>query len=432
MAIRERFKNAWSAFLGRDPTPYNFISGGFSNVSTVKPDRLTLNRSNLKTIVSAVQNRIASDCALVNINHVQLNDKGNFKNVITDSSLNRVLSEDANLDQTGRAMIQDAVMSMLDDGCVAIVPVRCDDDPTEKGYYDIYELRVGKILQWYPQDVVVEVYNEDRGVKEQILMPKSMTAIIENPFYTIMNEPNSVAQRLIRVLNLLEQSNRSIGSNKLDLIVQMPYSTRSKIHEERAKQRRNEIEDQLINSPYGIAYTDGTEKIIQLNRAVENTFWQQARDLEEQLYNQLGFSKSILDGTADEATILNYHNSVLNPILTAITEEMQRKWLTRTAITQGKAIRFFNDPFKLIPMMQMAEIGDKFTRNEIMTSNELRAKLGMQPSDDPKADELRNANLNHPDEEGTTSTVIDEVVKHSVQTYVKQCLMHSGIKDNKS
>lgn len=411
MAIRERFKNAWSAFLGRDPTPYNVISGGFSNISTVRPDRLTLNRSNLKTIVSAVQNRIASDCALVNINHVQLNDKGNFKNVITDSSLNRVLSEDANLDQTGRAMIQDAVMSMLDDGCVAIVPVRCDDDPTEKGYYDIYELRVGKILQWYPQHVVVDVYNEDRGMKEQILMPKSMTAIIENPFYTIMNEPNSVAQRLIRVLNLLEQSNRSIGSNKLDLIVQMPYSTRSKILEERAKQRRNEIEDQLINSPYGIAYTDGTEKIIQLNRAVENTFWQQARDLEEQLYNQLGFSKSILDGTADETTILNYHNSVLNPILTAITEEMQRKWLTRTAITQGKAIRFFNDPFKLIPMLQMAEIGDKFTRNEIMTSNELRAKLGMQPSDDPKADELRNANLNHPDEEGTTSTVIDEVIK---------------------
>lgn len=406
MAVTERLKHAWNAFMGRDPTyKYDY---GYS--SFYRPDRVRLSGNNLKSIVASIYNQISIYCASVNINHVRLDENGNFKEII-NSSLNTALSLDANLDQTGRALIQDVVMSMLDEGCVAIVPTDTDRNPDDTDSYEIEELRVGKILEWKPKHVYVEVYNENNGKKERILLEKRFVAIVENPFYAIMNEPNSTAKRLIRVLNQLDQMNANISANKLDIIIQMPYSTQSKSLRERADQRVKTMESQLASSPFGIAYADGTEKIVQLNRPVENNLWTQAKELQQQLYNQLGFTQSIFDGTADESTMINFNNRCISPIVTAIVEEMERKWISKTARTQKQAIRFFNDPFRLVPVSQLAEIGDKFVRNEILSTNEVRSKLGMKPSDDPKANELRNPNLNHPDEEGTTSTVIEEVKK---------------------
>lgn len=404
--LGERLKNAWSAFTGRDPT-MNYISGYSYPHSQ---SRHQISRNNLRSVVSSVYNQIAVDCAAIDIRHVRLDEENHFKETI-DSNLNRCLNRSANLDQTARALILDVVISMLDEGVVGILPIETSANPSLTESYDIYQLRTAKIMEWFPKHVRVEVYNQETGQKQQIIVEKRNIAIVENPFYYIMNEPNSTAQRLIRVLNQLDRSNEESSAGKLDLIVQLPYIIKTEARRKQAEERRKSIEAQLTGSQYGIAYTDSTEKVIQLNRSLENNLWNQAKELQEDLFNQLGFSKAIFDGTADEKTMLNYNNRTIEPILSAIVEEMERKWLSRTAITQHQAIRFFKDPFKLVPVAQLAEISDKFTRNEIMTSNEIRGVIGMQPSKDPKADELRNSNLNHPDEEGTTSTVVEEVKK---------------------
>lgn len=401
----ERFKNAWNAFRSaRDPTPQTFTSFVYSGG---RPDRRRYNRNNLKMVVGAIYNQIAVDCSLVNINQVRLDGNGRYVETIK-SKLNRALTIEANVDQTGRELIREAVTCMLNEGRVAIVPVDTTEDPEQTDSYDVYELRVGKIKQWMPRHIRVEIYNENTGHMKELVLSKSYVAIIENPFYDIMNEPNSIGQRLVRVLNQLDRTNEESCANKLDLIIQLPYMIKSDARRKQAEQRRKDIEAQLTSSAYGVAYTDGTEKIVQLNRSLENNLWNQAKDLQEQLYNQLGLSKAIFDGTADEKTLLNYSNRTLEPILTALTEEMERKWISKTAQTQGQAIRFFDDPFRLVPVSQLAEIADKFTRNEIMTSNEIRAVIHMKPIQDPRADELRNSNLNHPDEEGTTNTEIFE------------------------
>lgn len=406
----ERFKNAWNAFRNaRDPTPQSFTSFSYSGG---RPDRRRYNRNNLKMVVGAIYNQIAVDCSLVNINHVRLDENGRYVETIK-SKLNRALTLEANVDQTGRELIREAVTCMLNNGRVAIVPVDTTENPEETESYDVYELRVAEIKQWMPRHVRVSLYNENTGKMKELVLAKSYVAIIENPFYDIMNEPNSIGQRLVRVLNQLDRTNEESCTNKLDLIIQLPYIIKSDARRKQAEQRRKDIEAQLTNSAYGVAYTDGTEKVIQLNRSLENNLWNQAKDLQEQLYNQLGLSKAIFDGTADEKTLLNYSNRTLEPILTALTEEMERKWISKTAQTQGQAIRFFDDPFRLVPVSQLAEIADKFTRNEIMTSNEIRAVIHMKPIQDPRADELRNANLNHPDEEGTTNT---EIIEEETET----------------
>lgn len=401
--LSERFKKGWNAFLGRDPT-YRYQYG-----SSIRPDRTRFSRTSLRSIVNSIYNRIAVDVSSMNINHVKLDEEGNYKETL-NSELNNVLTSEANVDQTGRALIQDIVMSMFDEGCVAVVPIDTDTDPDLTESYKIYSLRTGKIVEWYPFEVRVEVYNEQIGRKQEIVMPKDMTAIIENPFYSIMNEPNSVSQRLMRVLSQLDRSNEESSAGKMDLIVQLPYQIHSKARKIQAEERRMNLEAQLTGSQYGIGYIDGTERVIQLNRSLENNLWTQAKDLTMELYNQLGLTQSIFDGTADEKTLLNYYDRTINPIITAIAEEMQRKWISKTARTQGQAIRFFRDPFKLIPVSQLAEMADKFTRNEIMTSNEVRSVIGLKPSDDPRANELRNSNLNHPDEnqnETNSQTNID-------------------------
>jgi ribosomal protein L21E len=402
--ITDRFRNGWNAFLGRDPTPRYFGYG-----TSVRPDRLRLSRVNSRSIVNSIYNRIAVDAAMINVNHVRLNEEGNLEEIIK-SDLNNVLTTEANLDQTGRNLIQDIVMSMFDEGCVAVIPIDSDFNPEDSESYKIYTARVGKILEWYPTSVRVEVYNERIGKKQELVVSKWTTAIIENPFYSLMNETNSTLQRLIRVLNQLDRTNEQCSAGKMDLIIQLPYAIKSQAREIQAEQRRKNLEAQLTGSQYGIGYIDGTEHVTQLNRSVENNLWSQAQDLTLDLYNQLGLTQSIFDGTADENTILQYYERSINPIMTAITEEFERKWLSKTARTQGQAIRYFRDPFKLIPVSQLAEISDKFTRNEIMSSNEIRSKVGLRPSKDPKADELRNSNLNHPDEgSDSTETVTKEV-----------------------
>lgn len=407
--IGDRLKNAWNAFMGRDPTRSYF---GYGQGSGMNPYRPRLIRGNLKKVVSSVINQISVDCSSININHVRLNDDGNYLETI-DDSLNRVLTREANIDQTGRAFIRDAVVSMLDEGVVALIPFELDIDPYDTDSYKVLKARTGRIIQWYPEHVLVEAYNELTGRKEELMVEKRITPIIENPFFEVMNEPNSTAQQLMRVLTQLDRTNEQNSSGKLDLIVQLPYPIKSDAKKIQAEQRRKMIDEQLIGAQHGIAYIDGTEKVIQLNRSLENNLWEQAKELTIQLFNELGFSESIFNGTADEATMLNYNNRTIEPIMTAIVEEMDRKWLSRTAQTQKQAIRFFKDPFKLVPVAQLAEISDKFTRNEIMSSNEIRSVIGMKPSDDPKADELRNSNLNHPDESGKTDVVIEDIVKNS-------------------
>ena len=397
VTIGSRIKHAWNAFLNRDPTDY-YRDSGFG--STYRPDRPRLSRGNEQSIVTSVYNRIALDVAAINVQHVRLDENNRFLSVI-ESGLNGCLTVEANIDQTGRSFIQDAVMSMLDEGCVAIVPVDTTDNPEITGSYDINSMRPGKILDWYPNHVRVRVYNEKTGLKKDIRLPKNMVAIIENPLYAVINEPNSTMKRLVRKLNLLDVVDEQSSSGKLDLIIQLPYVIKTEARRQQAENRRKDIEEQLAGSKYGIAYTDGTERITQLNRAVENNLMKQIEYLTSMLYSQLGITQSILDGTADEKTMLNYFNRTIEPILSAMVDEMKRKFLTKTARSQLQSISFFRDPFKLVPVNEISEIADKFTRNEIMTSNEIRQIIGMKPSSDPKADELRNKNLSKAKEENT-------------------------------
>ena len=393
MSFGSRLKHAWNAFTGTDYTTYQDVGPGYSS----RPDRIRLTRGNERSIITSVYNRIALDVAALNVQHIRLDENGRFLSVIQDG-LNTCLTVEANIDQTARAFIQDIVVSMLDEGCVAIVPVDTTYDPSVTGSYDIQTMRVGKILAWYPQHVRVRLYNERTGAKENILVPKSTVAIVENPLYAVVNEPNSTMQRLIRKLNLLDVIDEQSGSGKLDLIIQLPYVIKTEARRQHAENRRKDIEAQLSGIKYGIAYADGTERITQLNRSVNNNLMSQIEYLTSMLYSQLGITQSILDGTADEKTMLNYNNRTIEPIISAIVDEMKRKFLTKTARSQSQSISFFRDPFKLVPVNDIAEIADKFTRNEIMTSNEIRQVIGMKPSDDPRADELRNKNLSAPSE----------------------------------
>ena len=402
ISFTTRLKHAWNAFFNKDPTDY-YKNVGISY--TYRPDRPRLTRGNERSIVTSVYNRIALDASSITIQHVRLDKNNRFLSVI-DSGLNNCLTVEANIDQTGRAFIQDIVMSMLDEGCVAIVPVDTTFNPEITGSYDILSMRTGKILEWYPSHVKVRVYNEKTGHKEDIILPKSTVGIVENPLYAVINEPNSTMQRLIRKLNLLDVVDEQSSSGKLDLIIQLPYVIKSEARRQQAEKRRQDIVDQLAGSKYGIAYTDGTERITQLNRPVENNLMKQIEYLTSMLYSQLGITQSILDGTADDKTMLNYYNRTIEPILSAIVDEMKRKFLTKTARSQLQSILFFRDPFKLVPVNDISEIADKFTRNEIMTSNEIRQIIGMKPSDDPKADELRNKNLSRPKDDQIDPTQI--------------------------
>ena len=394
MSLGSRLKRAWNAFTGNLQMNYRDLGMSYS----YRADRPRLSRGNERSIVTSVYNRIALDVASLNIEHVRLDKNGRFLSVIEDG-LNNCLTLEANTDQTARSFIHDVVISMFDEGAVAIVPVDTTTDPNVSGSYDIQSMRVGQILDWYPQYIRARVYNEQTGRKEDIICAKDTVAIIENPLYAVINEPNSTMQRLIRKLNLLDVIDEQSGSGKLDLIIQLPYVIKTEQRRQQAENRRKDIENQLAGSKYGIAYTDGTERITQLNRSVNNNLMSQIEYLTSMLYSQLGITQSILDGTADEKTMLNYNNRTIEPIISAIVDEMKRKFLTKTARSQLQTILFFRDPFKLVPVNSIAEIADKFTRNEIMTSNEIRQVIGMKPSDDPKADELRNSNLSAPSEE---------------------------------
>ena len=395
MKFTDRIKHSWNAFLNRDPT-YNYRDLGGPSYG-YRPDRMRFTRGNERSIVTSVYNRIALDAASIDIMHVQLDKDGRFES-IRESALNECLTRNANIDQTGRAFIQDVVMSMLDEGCVAIVPVDTTINPNISNSYEINTLRTAKIVEWYPAHVKVNLYNDRTGRKEDLILPKKTVAIIENPLYAVINEPNSTMQRLIRKLNLLDVIDEQSGSGKLDLIIQLPYVIKTDARRQQAEQRRKDIEMQLSGSKYGIAYTDGTERITQLNRSVDNNLMKQIEYLTSMLYSQLGITQAILDGSADDKTMLNYYNRTIEPIVSAIVDEIQRKFLTKTAITQKQAIAYFRDPFRLVPVNEIAEIADKFTRNEIMTSNEIRQIVGMKPSKDPNADELRNKNLSQSNE----------------------------------
>ena len=395
LSIGSRLKHAWNAFLNRDP-PANF--GGYAGGYSYRPDRVRLTRGNERTFVTSIYNRIAMDCCAITIQHVRLDDNRRYDSTI-DSGLNNCLNLEANKDQTGRGLVQDIVMSMLDEGVVAVVPVATDYDPTTTDSYKIYSMRVGKILEWYPEHVRVRLYNDRTGQKEELVLPKKTVAIIENPFYAIMNEPNSTMQRLIRKLSLLDVVDEQAGAGKLDLIIQLPYVVKSEARRQQANQRRREIEDQLRDSKYGIAWTDGTERVTQLNRSLENNLLKQIEYLTNMFYSQLGITLEIMNGTADEAAMTNYYNRIVEPIISAIVDEMKRKFLTKTARSQKQSILFFRDPFKLAPIGTVAEMADKFTRNEIMSSNEFRQVIGLKPSKDPRADELSNKNLNQSTEQ---------------------------------
>ena len=406
MRIMDRLQHAWNAFVYNDNSytnPQNL--GGFS---TYKPDRVHFSRGVEKSIVTSVYNRLALDVASIAIKHVRLDDNGRYIEEI-NSGLQNCLNVEANIDQTGRAFLQDVVMSMLDEGCVAIVPVDTTVNPAVSGSYEINTMRTGKILEWYPAHVRVRVYNDKKGIHEELTLPKSTIAIIENPLYAVINEPNSTMQRLIRKLNLLDVVDEQTSAGKLDLIIQLPYVIKSEARRKQAEERRKDIEMQLAGSKYGIAYTDGTERITQLNRPAENNLMKQVEYLTNMLYSQLGLTQSILEGSADEKTMLNYYNRTVEPIVSAIVDELKRKFLTKTARAQKQSIMFFRDPFKLVPVENIAEIADKFTRNEIMTSNEIRQIVGMMPAKDPGADELRNKNLNQSTEEMNVEKQPEEI-----------------------
>lgn len=382
----DRLAHAWNAFMNKDPTAFSR-----GNASYTRPDRVRLTRGNERSLINAIFNRIAVDCAAITIQHVRLDENDRFIEVI-DDNFNQCLTVSANLDQTGRAFRQDIVTSMLDEGCVAIVPVDTTLNPKTHSY-DILSMRTGKIVEWYPEHVKVKIYNQKNGQKEEIIIPKAITSIIENPFYSVMNEPNSTLQRLIRKLNILDVIDEQSGSGKLDLIIQLPYTIKSEARRQQAEERREMIEKQLSGSKYGIAYTDATEHITQLNRAVENNLMSQIEFLTSMLYSQLGITKEVMDGSATEEVMNNYSNRTIEPIMSAIVDEMKRKFLTKTARTQKQSVCFFRDPFKLVSVTNMAEIADKMTRNEIMTSNEVRQVVGMKPADDPRADQLVNKNI---------------------------------------
>jgi len=388
----ERLQHGWNAFLSREPTEeYKSVYEGYG--FSYRPDRPRLTRGHERSIVTAVYNRIAIDVAQVSIRHVRLDENERIKETVT-SGLNYCLTTEANIDQTGRSFIQDIVMSMLDEGCIAVVPVDTNINPRNTDSYDIRTMRVGKIVEWKPQHVKVNLYNDRTGRHEDVTLPKKMVAIIENPLYAVMNEPNSTLQRLIRKLNLLDSIDEQSGSGKLDLLIQLPYAVKTEARRKQADERRKAIIDQFASSKYGVAYIDSTEHVTQLNRSLENNLLNQVEYLTSMLYNQLGMTKEIFDGTADEAKMLNYNNRTIEPIVTEITDEFSRKFLTKTARTQSQAVSFFREPFKLVPVNQLADIADKFTRNEILSSNEVRAIIGYKPSDQPGADELRNKNLN--------------------------------------
>ena len=403
MSLGARLKHAWNVFTANETVGARWDIGPSY---FYRPDRPIFSRGNERSIITSVYNRIALDVAAISIQHVRLDDEGRFTSVM-NSTLNDCLSLEANLDQTGRAFIQDIVQSMLDEGCVAIVPVDTDIDPDE-GSYKIETMRTGKILEWYPQHVKVRVYNEQTGKKEDVLVSKRTVAIVENPFYAVMNEPNSTMQRLIRKLNILDAIDEQSGSGKLNLIIQLPYVIKTEARRQQAEKRRKDIEEQLSGSKYGVAYTDGTEHVVQLNRPVDNNIMSQIEYLTSMLYSQLGLTQTIMDGSADDKTMLNYLTRTVEPILSAIVDEMKRKFLTKTARSQKQSILFFRDPFKLVPVSEIAEIADKMTRNEIMTSNEIRQKIGMTPSKDPNADKLRNSNLSAPKEESIEQTISKE------------------------
>ena len=395
MGITDRLQHAWNAFVNNENRSRYYDRG---HISSYKPDRVRFTRGNERSIVTSVYNRLALDASSMSIKHVRLDDNGRFTEEV-NSGLQNCLNIEANIDQTGRAFLQDVVMSMLDEGCVAIVPVDTTINPMLSGSYEINTMRTAKILEWYPAHVRVRLYNDRKGIHEELILPKANVAIIENPLYAVINEPNSTMQRLIRKLNLLDVVDEQTSSGKLDLIIQLPYVIKSDARRKQAEERRKDIEMQLSGSKYGIAYTDGTERITQLNRPAENNLMNQVQYLTDMLYSQLGLTQSILDGSADDKTMLNYYNRTIEPILAAIVDELKRKFLTKTARAQKQTIMYFRDPFKLVPVNDIAEIADKFTRNEIMTSNEIRQIVGMKPSKDPEADELRNKNLNKSAEE---------------------------------
>ena len=393
--LMTRIKNSWNAFRNRDPTAF-YREPGMSY--TYRPDRVRFSRGNERSIVTSVYNRITMDVASIDIKHCRLDEHGRYTEDV-NSGLNSCLTLEANIDQTGRAFIQDVVMSLFDEGAVAIVPVETNGDPTLSTSYDIISMRVGKIVEWFPRSVRIELYNDRTGRKEQIIMPKKSVAIIENPLYSVINEPNSTMKRLVRKLNLLDAIDEQSGSGKLDLIIQLPYAVKGELRQQQADKRREDIIDQL-KGPFGIAYIDGTEKVTQLNRPIENNLMKQIEYLTNMLYSQLGMTPSVFDGTADEKAMLNYNNRTIEPIVAAITGGMKRSFLSKTARTQGQTIMAFRDPFKLVPIDNIAEIADKFTRNEILTSNEVRQIIGFKPSSDPKADQLVNSNMPQPAENG--------------------------------
>lgn len=408
MAIGERFRNAWNAFRNKNPTD---IYRDYGMSYAYRPDRVRFTRGNERSIVTSVYNRIAIDASDIDIRHVRLDDSDRYIDEIK-SSLNYCLTVEANVDQTARAFIQDAVMSMLDEGSVALVPVDTIGHPDSTGSYKILSMRTGKIVQWYPKHVKISVYNENIGRREEVVLPKSVVGIVENPLYAVINEPNSTMQRLIRKLNLLDSIDEQSSSGKLDLLVQLPYVIKSEARREQAETRRKDIEMQLSGSKYGIAYIDGTERVTQLNRPVENNLMKQIEYLTSMLYSQLGITQSVLDGSADEKTMLNYTSRTIAPIVSAIVDEMKRKFLTKTARSQRQSIMFFRDPFKLISVTDVGSIADSLTRNEIMTSNEFRQKLGMKPSKDPAADELRNKNLSAPSGNDEDPTQLEEEIQN--------------------
>lgn len=394
MNIGSRLKHAWNAFLNRDPPGSRYYGGGYS----YRPDRMRFSRGSERTIINSIYNRIALDAASITINHVKLDENNRFDSII-DSGLNYCLNTEANADQTGRGLIQDIVMTFLEDGVAAVVPEKTNFDPRYSNSYEIYSMRVGVPVEWYPNHVRVRMFNELTGQREEITFPKKMVALIENPFYSVMNAPNSTMQQLVRKLTLLDVVDEQAGSGKLDMIIQLPYVIKSQSRREQAEQRRSDIEKQLSGSKYGIAYTDGTERIVQLNRSLENNILKSIEYLMNMVYSQLGVTQEILNGTADEKTMNNYMNRIIEPVVSAIADEFKRKFLTKTARTQGQSIMFFRDPFRLAPVSMIAEMADKFTRNEIMTPNEFRQMIGMKPSKDPKSDQLANRNIAQADAE---------------------------------
>ena len=400
MGLVDRFRHGWNAFINnRDPTLY---PGGIGDGYYYRPDRVRFTRGNERSIVTSVFNRIALDVADLTFVHCKLDENGRYASDMV-SPLNTCLTLEANIDQTPKAFIQDAVVSMFDEGSVTLIPIDTDRDPVQ-GTFDIYSMRTGKIIDWYPAHVKVRAYDERKGRKDEIIVPKDTVSIIENPFYAVMNEPNSTLQRLMRKLALLDVVDEQTSSGKLDLIIQLPYVIKTDARRKEAEKRRQDIESQLAGSKYGIAYTDGTERITQLNRPVENNLMKQIEYLTNMLYSQLGITQAVLDGTADEKAMLNYYARTVAPIASAFVDEMKRKFLTKTARTQGQSIVYFRNQFKLVPAGELAEIADKMTRNEIMTSNEMRQEIGLKPSSDPKADQLVNSNLNHPDDQPTQET----------------------------